>query len=95
MKDSLSDRTADSQTAVSGRDSTSFTNLDGEARSIMSNVDTRSEAEPFSDAEKLVLLTHLYLELRLGVKQALRAADADLLTLFKGRTRRLMVKQPL
>jgi hypothetical protein len=37
------------------------------------------EAKQLSDQRKLVLLTHLYLELRLTLEQALCAAKADIM----------------
>jgi hypothetical protein len=46
-----------------------------------------------SDEGKLLLLTQLYLELRLNAEQALRAARADLLITSKAQNRRLWVEQ--
>jgi hypothetical protein len=37
-----------------------------------------TDIDPFPDVEKLAALTQLYLELRLPLYDALRAADADL-----------------
>ena len=45
------------------------------------------------DESKLLLLTHLYLELRLNLKDALRAAQADIIMAPKGQNRRLWVEQ--
>jgi hypothetical protein len=50
------------------------------------------EAKLLSDEGKLLLLTHLYLELRLTLEHALRAARADILA-AKAQTRRLWVEQ--
>jgi len=47
-----------------------------------------------SDESKVLLLTHLYLELCLNVEQALRAARADIMMLPKAQTRRLWEEQP-
>ena len=53
---------------------------------------TYPEAKLLSDEVKLLLLTHLYLELRLTLEPALRAAKADLLT-AKAQSDRLWVEQ--
>jgi hypothetical protein len=37
-----------------------------------------ADIDPFADVEKLATLTQLYLELRLPLYDALRAAEADL-----------------
>jgi hypothetical protein len=50
------------------------------------------EAKLLSDEGKLLLLTYLYLELRLNLEHALRAASADL-TASRGQTRRQWVEQ--
>jgi hypothetical protein len=46
-----------------------------------------------SDESRLLLLTHLYLELRLSLKDALRAAQADTIMAPKGQDHRLWVEQ--
>jgi hypothetical protein len=51
--------------------------------------------ESISDADKLVKLVELYLELQLGIQHALRAAEADLVTAFRAQNRRPTVEQPL
>jgi hypothetical protein len=51
------------------------------------------EAKLLSDEGKLLLLTHLYLELHLTLEHALRAARADILA-TKAPTQRLWVEQP-
>jgi hypothetical protein len=50
------------------------------------------EAEPLSDESKLLLLTHLYLDLRLTLEHALRAAQADIMA-TKRQSHRLLVEQ--
>jgi hypothetical protein len=50
------------------------------------------EAKLLSDEGKLLLLTHLYLELRLTLEQALCAAKADIMA-AKAQTNRLWVEQ--
>jgi len=50
------------------------------------------ESKLLSDEGKLLLLTHLYLELHLTLEHALRAARADI-TAAKGQTHRLWVEQ--
>ena len=50
------------------------------------------EAKLLSDEGKLLLLTHLYLELRLTLEQALRAAKADIMA-AKAQTNRPWVEQ--
>jgi hypothetical protein len=47
-----------------------------------------------SDEGKVLLLTHLYVELRLSVDQALRAARADIMMRPKAQTHRLWEEQP-
>jgi hypothetical protein len=49
-------------------------------------------AKLLSDEGRLLLLTYLYLELRLTLEHALRAAKADLIT-AKAQTHRLWVEQ--
>ena len=44
------------------------------------------------DESRLLLLTHLYLELRLSLKDALRAAQADIIMAPKAQNRRLWVE---
>ena len=57
-------------------------------------------AEPYpsekllSDEGKVLLLAHLYLELRLNAEQALRAARADIMMAPRVQTRRLWEEQP-
>ena len=55
-------------------------------------IGNQPEAKPLSDEGKLLLLTHLYLELRLTSEQALRAAKADIMA-AKAQTNRLWVEQ--
>lgn len=56
-------------------------------------------AGPWADTEllpgetKVMLLTHLYLELRLNLVQAIHAARADIMTIPKGQPHRLWVEQ--
>jgi hypothetical protein len=45
------------------------------------------------DESKVMLLTHLYLELRLNIEQAIRAARADTMMTPKAQTHRLWVEQ--
>jgi hypothetical protein len=47
-----------------------------------------------SDESKLLLLVHLYLELRLNLEQALRAAKADLVMASKAPYPHRWVEQP-
>ena len=46
-----------------------------------------------SDESKLLLLTHLYLELRLNLEDALRAARADIIMTAKAQNHRLWVER--
>ena len=46
-----------------------------------------------SDESKVLLLAHLYLELRLNAEQALRAARADIMMASKVQSRRLWEEQ--
>jgi hypothetical protein len=55
---------------------------------------TYPEAKLLSDEGKLLLLTHLYLELRLTLEHALRAARADIIA-AKAQSHRLWVEQPV
>jgi hypothetical protein len=48
-----------------------------------------SAARLLSDESKVLLLAHLYLELRLTAEQALRAARADIVMATTAQTRRL------
>ncbi len=50
------------------------------------------EAKLLSDEGRLLLLTHLYLELHLTLEHALRAAKADIMA-AKAQTQRLWVEQ--
>jgi hypothetical protein len=52
-----------------------------------------SDENILSNKTKLLLLTHLYLELRLSLKDALRAAWADIMMAPKAQTHRLWVEQ--
>jgi len=52
-----------------------------------------ADVNMLSDESKLLLLTHLYLELRLNLEDALRAARADIIMAPKGQNRRLWVEQ--
>ena len=45
-----------------------------------------ADVNMLSDESKLLLLAHLYLELRLNLKDALRAARADISWRLKGKT---------
>lgn len=45
------------------------------------------------DESKVMLLTHLYLELHLNLEQAIRAARADVMMIPKGQPHRLWVEQ--
>jgi hypothetical protein len=51
-------------------------------------------ARLLSDEGKVLLLAHLYLELRLNAEQALRAARADIMMAPRVQTRRLWEEQP-
>ena len=51
-------------------------------------------AKLLSDEGKVLLLAHLYLELRLSVEQALRAARADIMMVPTAQIRRLWEEQP-
>jgi len=51
-------------------------------------------AKLLSDEGKVLLLTHLYLELRLNVEQAVRAARADMIMVPRAQTRRRWEEQP-
>jgi len=50
-------------------------------------------AKLLSDEGKMLLLAHLYLELRLNVEQALRAARADIMMAPRAQSRRLREEQ--
>lgn len=47
-----------------------------------------------SDESKVLLLTYLYLQLRLNAEQALRAARADIMKAPRAQTHRLLEEQP-
>lgn len=51
-------------------------------------------AKLLSDEGKVLLLAHLYLELRLTVEQALRAARADIMMAPRAQTHHLWEEQP-
>ena len=51
-------------------------------------------ARLLSDEGKVLLLAHLYLELRLDAEQALRAARADIIMAPTAQTHRLWEEQP-
>ena len=52
-----------------------------------------ADTELLPDESKVMLLTHLYLELRLNLVQAIRAARADVMMIPKGQPHRLWVEQ--
>lgn len=64
------------------------------AQSCLPVAEVHPNTKLLSDEGKVLLLTHLYLELRLSVEQALRAARADLMMAPKAQTRRLWEEQP-
>jgi len=51
-------------------------------------------AKLLSDEGKVLLLAHLYLELRLNAEQALRAARADIMMAPRAQTHRRWEEQP-
>lgn len=53
-----------------------------------------ADGKPLSDEIRLLLLTYLYLELRLTVEEALRAARADIMMAPKAQNHRLWEEQP-
>jgi hypothetical protein len=55
---------------------------------------TDPEAKIVSENGRLLLLIYLYLELRLNVQQAMRAAEADIMMAPIDQNRRLWVEQP-
>ena len=69
MKQSISERLPTAKRERRGQNSPCCQNITG----------TYPEAKLLSDEVKLLLLTHLYLELRLTLEHALRAANADIM----------------
>jgi hypothetical protein len=84
MKQLISDCVLDIQPEPSGqtlRNSLAFAGL-------------YTDTKLLSDESKLLLLIHSYLDLRLNLDQALRAARADVMMEPKAASHRLWVEQP-
>jgi hypothetical protein len=60
----------------------------------LNSSETHSAVRIVSENGKLLLLIYLYLELRLNVEQAIRAAEADIRMAPTGQSHRLWVEQP-
>ena len=64
------------------------------SQSFLAFVELNADTKLLSDESKVLLLTRLYLELRLNVEQALCAARADITMAPKVQTRRLWEERP-